>query len=95
MIGVDVQIANNQMTEAAAETLKRNIKFYCNTPRGSLPQNRRYGIDATITDLPYDEMRMRLTVDLVTGIRDTFGVHLNNINVTADANGEVNVLIKI
>lgn len=95
MVGVDLQITNNQMTDAAAEVLKKNLKFYCNTPRGSLPQNRNYGIDATITDLPYAEMRMRLTVDLVTGIRETFGIHISNINVTADADGGINVAIKI
>lgn len=91
----DVNIANNTITDAAAEVLKKNIMFYCKTPRGSLPQMRGYGLDYSIIDEPFPIFRMRATVDIVTGLRDNCGVSVDTINITAGENGSVTINISI
>lgn len=91
---MDVEITGT-VTDEAAEQLKKNIMFFCNTPKGSLPQMRGYGLDPTIMDEPFATLRMRATVDIVSGLRQYYGIQVSSINVTADENGGVKVKIEI
>lgn len=91
----DVQITNNTITNEAAETVRKNIMFFCKTPKGSLPQMRGYGLDYSIIEEPYQTFRMKATVDIVSGIRKYYGIQIKNINITADEKGRVKVEIGI
>lgn len=91
----DIQITNNTIADAAVETLKKNIMFFCNTPKGSLPQMRGYGLDSSIIDEPFPIFRMKATVDIVSGIRKYYGIQISNINISALDNGERKIEISI
>lgn len=95
MVNVDLQIANNRMSKAAAELLKKNIMFFCNTPKGSLPQRRGFGLDWTMFDDPFPTFRARATVDILRGIQNEYGVRLSTIDISADNEGGVKVKISI
>ena len=95
MIDVELQTENNTMTDAAAELLKRNIIFFCNTPRGSLPQMRDFGFDFSVFDEPFPIFRMKATVDILSGIRAQYGIQPKTIDITADGNGGVKLKISI
>lgn len=95
MITANITVNNISVPETEAETLKRNIQFYCTTPRGSLPQMRNYGIDFSVLGESYTTAKRKLTVDIISGVRDTFGVQINRIDVTADENGNYIVTIII
>lgn len=95
MYKVELSANKKEMTDAEIETLKKNIMFFCSTPKGSLPQNRDFGLDPTITDEPFSHLRMRATVDIVTGVRKFYNVQLTEINITADENGGIKVKISI
>ncbi len=86
MLNTDITI-NSIDDTAEAETLRRNIEFYCRTPRGSLPQMRLYGIDFSVLDGSFETVRRKLTVDIISGIRDTFNVQIRDIKITANENG--------
>ncbi len=90
---VDVQ--SKTLSEAEMAVIKRNIQFFCNIPRGSLPQMRNYGIDFSAVGEGYDIAKRKLTVDIISGVRDTFGIHISEIDITADENGDYKVNIKI
>lgn len=91
----DVEISNNTITDLEAETIKKNIMFFCNTPKGSLPQMRGYGLDFSIIEEPYHIFRMKATVDIISGIRKYYGVQIDTINITADENGKIKIEISI
>ena len=91
----DVDVANNSITDEAAELLKQNIMFWVKTPRGSLPQMRGYGLDYSIIDKPFGEFRMRATVDIVGGLRDYYGIAVDTIDISADGSGGVKIKISI
>lgn len=95
MYNVELNANKKNMTDAEIEVLKKNIMFFCNTPKGSLPQNRGFGLDPTITDEPFPRLRMRATVDIVTGVRKFYNVQLTEINITANEEGNVKVKISI
>ncbi len=95
MLDVDVTVSNSRFKEREANVLKQNIIFFCNTPKGSLPQMRGYGLDFTILDEPFSTLRMKATVDIISGVRDYYGVQINDIRVTADGNGKTNIKIII
>lgn len=95
MYNVELNSNKKDMTDTKIEMLQKNIMFFCNTPEGSLPQNRDFGLDPTITDEPFPRLRMRATVDIVTGVRKFYNVQLTEINITADENGNIKVKISI
>lgn len=95
MFDVEVNNSNNLITDAEAELLKENIIFFCGTPRGSLPQMRDFGLDFAIMDEPYASMRVKATVDIITGIRKFYGIQITNIDISADGNGAVKIKISI
>lgn len=95
MFNVDVEISDNSITDEEAEVMKDNIIFFCNTPKGSLPQMREYGLDYSIIDQPFPILKMKATVDTVNGIREYYGIRIKNINVTADTNGGAKIQITI
>ena len=95
MLDIDVSVSNSKFKESEANTLKQNIRFFCNTPKGSLPQMRGYGLDFTILDEPFSTLRRKATVDIITGVRNYYNVQISDIKVTADENGKVTVKIKI
>lgn len=95
MLDVDVTVSNSRFEEREANVLKQNIIFFCTTPKGSLPQMRGYGLDFTILDEPFSTLRMKATVDIISGVRDYYGVQINEIKVTADGNGKTNIKIII
>lgn len=92
---LDTEITNSTMTEEAAELIINNIKFFIRTPKGSLPFMRGYGFDYSIIDEPFQIFRMKATVDIVTGIRNYYGVTINTINITADENGNIKIMISV
>lgn len=87
--------ADSTMTDAEVEVLQKDIMFFCNTPLGSLPQNRGFGLDHSILEEPYRTFRMKATVDIVSGVQKFYGVRIKRINITADENGEINVEIGV
>ncbi|MGN0162453.1 MAG: hypothetical protein ACI4EA_02575 [Candidatus Ornithomonoglobus sp.] len=93
MIKTDITIKNISVTDNEAEALKRNIEFYCSTPRGSLPQMRNYGLDFSVIGESYSAAKRKLTVDIISGVRDTFGVQISRIDVDADENGRYTATI--
>lgn len=95
MLDIDVSVSNSKFKESEANILKQNIIFFCNTPKGSLPQMRGYGLDFTILDEPFSTFRRKATVDIITGVRNYYNVQISDIKVTADENGKVTVKIKI
>ena len=95
MIDVDLRIKDNSITDAEAQRLRENIKFFCNTPKGSLPQNRGYGLDMSVLDEPFHIMRMKATVDILSGIQKYYGVRLSTIDVSADGQGGARVKLTI
>lgn len=90
---MDINVSVIKTTEDA-ETLKDNIVFFCTTPKGSLPQNREYGLDFSVLDKPFAELKMKLTVDIITGIRKYYGIQITDIGISAKANGGVEVKIE-
>lgn len=88
--------------DAAAE-LAENINFFCNTPKGSLPQMRDYGLDyENIIDRPPQQAKIRATVDIITGLRDYFDIGsdsgtfvINTITVTPQEDGRMKIYLKI
>ncbi len=56
---------------------------------------RGYGLDFTILDEPFATLRMKATVDIITGVGNYYGVRINDINVTADGNGKTKIKIII
>lgn len=95
MLDVDVTVSDSRFKEREANTLKQNIIFFCTTPKGSLPQMRGYGLDFTILDEPFSTLRMKATVDIISGVRNYYGVQINDIKVTADENGKTKIKIII
>lgn len=95
MIEVTVQNTDKPMTEAEAKLFKKNFKFFCSTPKGSLPQNREYGLDYSIFDEPFPVLRMKATVDIISGIRKEYGVQIKTIDITANENGGIKIKVSI
>lgn len=91
----ETKIQNASLSDEEAEQLKKNISFFCSTPKGSLPQMRGYGIDFSVIGEGYEMAKRKLTVDIVSGVRDTFGVHISDIKVIADENGNYSAIITI
>lgn len=84
MVTVDTTISNIALSEAAKETLKRNIQFFCQTPRGSLPQMRSYGISYDFLSDDIRAARRKLTVDIISGLREFFSLRVKEINIEPD-----------
>ena len=95
MVDVELQNADKTITDAAAELMKRNIMFFCNTPKGSLPQMRDFGLDFSIFDEPFPIFRMKATVDILSGLRAQYGIQPKTIDITADENGSVKLKINV
>lgn len=91
----DVQVTNSTITDEAAETVKKNIMFFCNTPKGSLPQMRGYGLDFSIIEEPFQTFRTKATVEIISGVRKYCGINIDTINITADENGKATIKISI
>ena len=83
MFTVDLSVEKTQMTSDEVSLLQKNIAFWLNTPRGSLPQMRDFGF------------KMKITVDTISKVRDLYGVKIKTINVTADENGKATLKITI
>ena len=92
---MEVDIINNGvMTESEIAALQENISFFIQTPLGSLPQRRDYGINAEIFDEPFDSFRMKATVDIVTGLRKHFGVNPERIQITKNKDGQAKLKLE-
>lgn len=90
-----VEIASSTMTDAEAELLRKNIIFFCRTPKGSLPQMREYGLDFSIIDEPFPIFQTKATVDIVTGVRKYYNINIGTIDITADEDGKVKIVIGV
>lgn len=93
MVNINVQTEN--VTDDDAELLRRNIIFFCRTPRGSLPQMRDFGIDYSCLDEPFHIFRMKATVDIVTGVRKYYGVSVSTIDIRQNDDGNIQIAINI
>ena len=92
---MEVDIINNGvMTESEIAALQENISFFIQTPLGSLPQRRDYGINAEIFDEPFDSFRMKATVDIVTGLRKHCGVNPERIQITKNKDGQAKLKLE-
>ena len=90
-----VTVESSKITDEETELQKKNIMFFCNTPKGSLPQMRDYGLDYSSIDEPFKIFRMKATVDIVTGIRKYYGVSLEAIDITANGKGGIQIKISV
>ncbi len=88
MVRASIAFKNIPAADEAAESLKRNIQFFCQTPRGSLPQMRDYGIDYSFLGENASVAKRKLTVGIISGIREQFGIQISNIYVTEDEETE-------
>jgi len=88
MLKVNVAIKNIPVADETAENLKRNIQFFCKTPRGSLPQMRGYGIDYSFLGENASVAKRKLTVGIISGIRAQFGIQVSNIYVSEDTESD-------
>lgn len=95
MINIDLITSDDLTTSEAVDALKKNIMFFCNTPKGSLPQMRDFGFDYSIIDEPFMIFRMKATVDIISGIRKFYNVNITDIDITADAEGGIKAKIKV
>ena len=95
MYNVELSVEKREMTEDEKRALIEDLRFFCNTPKGNLPLNREFGFDHTIADEPFERLRMRATVDIVTGARKFFGINLTQVKVTANENGETNIKVTV
>lgn len=95
MYDLELTANKKELTTAEIKKLIEDIKFFCNTPKGTLPQNREFGLDQTILDESFPILRMKATVDIVTGVRKFFNINLTEINITANADGGIKVKICI
>lgn len=97
MIETEIELSENLIgkDKAVALCMVKNIQFFCQTPKGSLPQMRDYGVDFSVVGEPISVIKTRLTVDIVSGIRKYFDITVSEISVTADGDGNIRVYIKI
>lgn len=95
MVTVNTIISNTTLSEETEETLKRNIQFFCQTPRGSLPQMRSYGISYDFLGEDIRAARRKLTVDIISGLREFFGLRVKEINIEPDAETDGGFIIRI
>ena len=97
MIETSVELSEDLVGTEKVQALitAKNIRFFCRTPKGSLPQMRDYGIDFTVLDEPPQVIETRLTIDIVSGIRKYFDINVKEIEITADMDGRIRVHIKI
>ena len=58
MFTVDLSVEKTQMTSDEVSLLQKNIAFWLNTPRGSLPQ-----MNYDVIDEPLQTFKMKITVD--------------------------------
>ena len=94
MFTVDLSVEKTKMTSDEVSLLQKNIAFWLNTPRGSLPQMRDFGLNDVI-DEPLQTFKMKITVDTISKVRELYGVKIKTINVTADENGKATLKITI
>ena len=72
---------------AAAEQKIRDIIFFCETPKGSLPQMRDYGLDYTNIDENFVLFRRNATVDIIRGLRKHLSINVKNIDIKQNLEG--------
>ena len=95
MFTVDLSVEKTQMTSDEVLLLQKNIAFWLNTPRGSLPQMRDFGLNYDVIDEPLQTFKMKITVDTISKVRELYGEKIKTINVTADENGKATLKITI
>lgn len=97
MINVNVSLSDkwNGTDTKKIKQLIKNIQFFCNTPKGSLPLMRDYGFDFTILDEPMATVKMKATVDIISGIRKYFNIQIIDIEVIPDTDGSLKIKIQI
>ena len=78
MFTVDLSVEKNQMTSDEVSLLQKNIAFWLNTPRGSLPQMRDFGLNYDVIDEPLQTFKMKITVDTISKVRELYGENKNN-----------------
>lgn len=98
----DTELESDSLTAEEIAQLKENIDFFCNTPKGSLPQMREYGIDFDIFDKPFNVTKTRATVDIIKGLRKYYSIgieggklQIESIKITANTNGGMKLKIRI
>ena len=80
-------ITDSTDKDAAAEQKIRDIIFFCETPKGSLPQMRDYGLDYTNIDENFALFRRNATVDIIRGLRKHLSINVKNIDLTQNLEG--------
>ena len=58
MFTVDLSVEKTKMTSDEVSLLQKNIAFWLNTPRGSLPQMRDFGLNYDVIDEPLQTFKM-------------------------------------
>lgn len=84
---LNYNITDSTDKDAATEQKIRDIIFFCETPKGSLPQMRNYGLDYTNIDENFALFRRNATVDIIRGLREHLNINVKNINLTQNLEG--------
>lgn len=84
---LNYNITDSTDKDAAAEQKIRDIIFFCETPKGSLPQMRDYGLDYTNIDENFALFRRNATVDIIRGLRKHLSINVKNIDLTQNLEG--------
>lgn len=50
------------------EEVLQNVRTYLSTPRFSVVQDRAFGVDADVVDLPINRARAVITADILSGL---------------------------
>lgn len=84
---LNYNITDSTDKSAAAEQKIRDIIFFCETPKGSLPQMRDYGLDYTNIDENFVLFRRNATVDIIRGLRKHLSINVKNIDIKQNSEG--------
>lgn len=84
---LNYNITDSTDKDAAAEQKIRDIIFFCETPKGSLPQMRDYGLDYTNIDENFALFRRNATVDIIRGLRKHLSINVKNIDLKQNLEG--------
>ena len=80
-----------------ADEILQNVYMILNTPRGSVPLNRAFGLDMSPLDMPLEIASARMATNILEALQDFEPrATLINVDCTQDhLNGKLNLKVKV
>ncbi len=69
---IDVLVSNNKIDFAPANVITeviQNVRTICATVKGSVPMDRKFGVDAVVLDHPTPQAIAEIQAEIITAIR--------------------------